>query len=102
MIATQRIYKPGTRAKVETFPTLQDTPSKAHGNGAGHPGPDEAQPFPLDCLPPVAAKMAAAIAHTERTPEVLAGCCTLGIVSASIGAGLQVKSGPDRVTRGRS
>ena len=44
--------------------------------------------------------MAQAIARTERTPETLAGCCTLGILSASIGAGLQVKSGPDRVTRG--
>lgn len=43
--------------------------------------------------------MAEAIARTERTPETLAGCCVLGIVSASIGAGLQVKSGPDRVTR---
>ena len=34
--------------------------------------------------------MAEAIARTERTPETLAGCCGLGILSASIGAGLQI------------
>ncbi len=44
--------------------------------------------------------MAEAIARTERTPEPLAGCCILGLLSASIGAGLQVTSGPNRVTRG--
>ena len=44
--------------------------------------------------------MAEAIARTERTPETLAGCCVLGILSASIGAGLQITSGPNRVTRG--
>ncbi len=69
----------------------------------GHPGADAAEdmkPFPLEHLPLVAADMAMAIARTERTPETLAGCCVLGILSASIGAGLQVKSGPDRVTRG--
>ncbi len=57
-------------------------------------------PFPLQHLPPAAQAMAAAIAHTERTPETLAGCCVLGFLSASIGAGLQVASGPNRVTRG--
>jgi hypothetical protein len=44
--------------------------------------------------------MAEAIARTERTPEILAACCVLGIVSASIGAGLQIASGPNRMTRG--
>ena len=62
------------------------------GSGAatvcmGHPGADEAPPFPMECFPPAMADMARAIAHTERTPETLAGCCILGIVSASIGAG---------------
>jgi hypothetical protein len=32
-------------------------------------------------------------------PKPLAGCCVLGFLSASIGAGLQVTSGPNRVTR---
>ena len=45
-------------------------------------------------------EMAAAICMTERVPSALAGCCVLGILSASIGSGLQVKSGPDRKTRG--
>lgn len=40
-----------------------------------------------------------AICKTERTPESLVGCCLLGVLSASIGKGLQVKSGPNRVTR---
>ena len=44
--------------------------------------------------------MAEAIALMERTPETLAGCCVLGILSASIGACLQITSGPNRVTRG--
>jgi hypothetical protein len=44
--------------------------------------------------------MASAVCRTERTPESLAGCCALGILSASFGAGLQIRSGPNRVTRG--
>jgi hypothetical protein len=103
MTATERIYRPGALAKVIQLPAPETTPSVAGGNGAGRPGADAAEdvkPFPLDCLPPAAADMARAIAHTERTPETLAGCCTLGILSASIGAGLQVQSGPERVTRG--
>jgi len=44
--------------------------------------------------------MAEAIARVERTPETLAGCCVLGILSASIGAGIEVTSGPNRKTRG--
>ncbi len=85
----KRIYKPGSRAVAK---------------GTGHPGADEGEekisPFPLEHLPPTARAMAEAIARTERTPETLAGCCVLGILSASIGAGLQITSGPDRVTRG--
>lgn len=99
---TQRIYKPGTHAKVIELPAPERTPTGAARNGTGHHGADAdtIPSFPLDCFPPALADMARAIAHTERTPETLAGCCILGIVSASIGAGLQVKSGPDRVTRG--
>jgi hypothetical protein len=44
--------------------------------------------------------MATAIARTERTPASLAGCCILGLLSAVIGSGLRVRSGPERVTRG--
>ena len=69
---------------------------------AAHPinSEDQTPPFPLDCLPPAAAAMARAICELERTPASLAGVCTLAFLSASIGRGLQVKSGPERCTRG--
>jgi len=60
----------------------------------------ELQPFPVDCLPGTAGDMARAIATAERVPESLTGCCVLGILSAAIGAGLEVRSGAQRKTRG--
>ena len=44
--------------------------------------------------------MARAVCETVRVLESLPGCCMLGILSAAIGTGLQVKSGANRVTRG--
>lgn len=74
---------------------------EAEDADAGHVFDEpELKPFPLHCLPPAVAMMAHAIAETERTPRSLAGCCVLGILSASIGAGLRVQSGADRFTRG--
>ena len=58
------------------------------------------QPFPMCCLGPVCETMARAICDTVRVLESLPGCCMLGILSAAIGRGLEVKSGPNRVTRG--
>jgi len=77
------------------------------GAGADNAGP-AIQPeipepdaeFPLQCLPLPVAEMAQAIAITERMPASLAGCCALGILSAAVGAGLQVESKPGRFTRG--
>ncbi len=80
---SNHIYKPGS--------------TKSPGVGEGE---EKILPFPLEHLPPAARAMAEAIAQTERTPETLAGCCVLGIMSASIGAGLQIRSGPNRLTRG--
>jgi hypothetical protein len=60
----------------------------------------QAQSFPLHCLPPACEAMALAVRDTVRVLESLAGCCSLGILSAATGAGLQVRSGPNRVTRG--
>jgi hypothetical protein len=57
------------------------------------------QPFPLHCLPPVCEAMARAVCDTVRVLESLPGCCTLGFLSSAIGAGLQVRSGANRVTR---
>jgi hypothetical protein len=62
--------------------------------------PEAPQPFPLHCLPPVCEAMASAICRSVRVLESLPGCCILGILSAAIGKSLQVKSGPNRVTRG--
>jgi len=86
-MTTPRIYKPGTGAPATS------------GAIPGDEGEEKIIPFPLQHLPPAARDMAEAIARTERTPETLAGCCVLGILSASIGAGIQIKSGPNRVTR---
>jgi hypothetical protein len=58
------------------------------------------QAFPLHCLPPVCQAMACAVCKTLRVLGSLPGCCILAVVSAAIGRGLQVKSGPNRVTRG--
>jgi hypothetical protein len=101
MTATKaRVYKPEAQRGVLSLPRSEAPAGGQPNSGAAHAGADEAKPFPIECLPPAAAAMAKAIARAERVPETLSGCCTLGILSASIGAGLQVKSGADRVTRG--
>ena len=56
--------------------------------------------FPLDALPPVMASMVVAVARCEHVPPALPALAAIGVASASIGAGLEVVSGPNRVTRG--
>lgn len=56
--------------------------------------------FPTDSLPPILKAMALAISQTSGAPPALPACCILGVVSASLGRGLQVQSGPNRITRG--
>lgn len=60
----------------------------------------EAAPFPVDALPPTMALLVSAVARCERVPLALPGVCALGVVSAALGAGLEVASGPNRATRG--
>jgi hypothetical protein len=60
----------------------------------------ESAPFPVDALPPAMALMAAGVARTERVPERLSGPCVLGIISAVIGAGLEVQSDTRKTVRG--
>ncbi len=91
-----KTYKPGGAGASTPQHASKQTNHGDSNNGAET---RQAQPFPLHCLPPQIEAMARAIVNAERTPESLAGCCTLGILSASIGAGLQIKSGPDRDTR---
>ena len=93
-----KTYQPGgagagTPAHTATQ-TIQQNPSSAVEIEQA------AKPFPLHCLPPVVEAMARAIMATERTPASLAGICTLGFLSGSIGKGLQIQSGPTRFTRG--
>lgn len=59
-----------------------------------------AVPFPTIYLPDVVAEMVEAVSQSEGTPRSLGACCALGVVSASIGRGLRVRSGPDRTTPG--
>ena len=56
--------------------------------------------FPLDALPPVLASMVVAVARCEHVPPALPALAAIGVASASIGAGLEVVSRPNRVTRG--
>ena len=66
--------------------------------------PEEDEPeaaiFPVDTLPPTMALLVSAVARCERVPLALPGVCALGVISAAIGAGLEVTSGPNRATRG--
>lgn len=57
---------------------------------------EPSNPMPLNLLPKPFAEMSQAIVKSARVPPSLAGCCVLGALSASIGSGLRVKSGPDR------
>lgn len=57
------------------------------------------EPFPLDCLPAAAGDMAREVSRSALVPEVLAGMNVIGLLSAAIGAGLEVHSGGDRRTR---
>lgn len=60
---------------------------------------DTPQPFPVESLPPALAGIVAAVARCERVPAALPAVCALGVASAAIGAGLEIASATDRVTR---
>jgi hypothetical protein len=60
---------------------------------------DALPPFPVESLPPALASIVVAVARCERVPAALPAVCALGVVSASIGAGLEIVSAADRVTR---
>ena len=61
-----------------------------------HPVNDTSEQMPLSLLPEPFKQMSEAISHSARVPQSLAGCCVLGVLSASIGSGLKVKSGADQ------
>ena len=88
---------------VSTAPDLHAAPPKNVSKPAitlpDETDEPEAAPFPVDALPPAMATIIAAVSRTERVPPALPAVCALGVVSAAIGAGLEVASGPNRVTR---
>ena len=62
---------------------------------------DELTPFPTHCLPGAAGDMAREIGRvTTAQNEPLAAASVLAILSAAIGAGLEVSTGGERRTRG--
>ncbi len=105
-----------TRAEIEAAiaaaqPVTPSTALDLHATppkNVSNPGivlPEEADetettPFPVDALPSAMANFITAVSVCERVPLALPAVCALGIASAAIGAGLQVASGPNRVTRG--
>jgi len=60
---------------------------------------DTPKPFPVESLPPALASFVVAVARCERVPAALPAVCALGVASAAIGAGLEIVSASDRVTR---
>jgi len=63
-------------------------------------GPDETTPFPTHCLPSVAGTMAREIGRvTTSMNEPLAAASIIGVLSAAIGAGLEVGTGGGRTLR---
>lgn len=68
-----------------------------------HPStdPETLAAFPLHCLPRAAGEMAREIGRvTTAQNEALAAASVIALVSASIGAGLAVNTGGERITRG--
>ena len=55
--------------------------------------------MPIDLFPDPFGHMAENIVSTAMVPSSLAGCCVLSAMSASIGSGLRVESGPDQYSR---
>jgi hypothetical protein len=87
---------------VSNVPDLHATPPKNVSNRivvSDEPDEPESAPFPLDAFPSAMATIVAEVSRTERVPFALPAVCALGVVSAAIGAGLEVTSGPNRVTR---
>jgi uncharacterized protein DUF3987 len=60
-------------------------------------GDDE---FPLDCLPEVLRHMVEEVSRSNLVPVSLPAACGLGIIASSLGASLEVHTGPDTTTRG--
>ncbi len=58
----------------------------------------EIGPFPTQCLPPIIRNMIQESSRVTQTPDALGALVALGILSASYGGGLLVRSGAGRIT----
>ncbi len=75
-----------------------------------HPPPSESAederdepppaPFPVDTLPPTLRALVDTVADSLSVPPALPAICALGVASAALGAGVVVRSGDQRFTRG--
>lgn len=74
-----------------------DPPSKGPDGPSGSI-PD--YPFPTNMLPPRLEAMVKSVAEVYHVPEVMPGAVALAIVSAAMGKGLRIASGPGRKTMG--
>jgi hypothetical protein len=61
-------------------------------------GENESPPFPLELLPDNLQRMAREVSKVALVPDSLAAVNLLGILSSSLGGGLLIDSGGDRIT----
>lgn len=87
------LHSPPVPRGMGAVPDVDDSPRGAEDTAA------PPAPFPLGSLPPVAHAMAEAVGAAVRVPASLAGPVALGLLSASVGAGLRLESGPGRHVR---
>ena len=64
------------------------------------PEQEPSKPFPTHCLPPILRRMAEATAESTNVHVNLPSVASISVVSASIGKGVYVRSGPDQRARG--
>ena len=92
------------RNPIQPLERMNHSPHSQSESFGGNDGIDdwglEKNPFPIECLPGIAGEIAREIARvTTCQNKSLAATTVLGILSASIGASLEVTTGPNRKTR---
>ena len=104
LTAAPSVAAPTDSERLDPKPDLRTAPPKIASKSvitlSEEPDEPERASFPMDCLPATLVGLASGVARTARVPERLTGVCALGLVSAAIGAGLEVQSDPQRTTRG--
>jgi hypothetical protein len=101
---TLTISKPLPPIIDDVIPNDDDIPSLAEERQPAEPETEvedsPATPFPMHCLPGIAGEMAKEIARVSTSQnETLAATAILGILSASLGAGIRASTGGERYVR---